>query len=274
MTLIIDSGSTKMHLCLLAPDGSIREFELPGVNALTADEASLRATLSALGLPRLRSVFFYGAGVTSAAVAEKIIRALPPAENAEVCGDLLGAARALLGRRRGVACILGTGSNTGLYDGSAIVKNIPPLGYILGDEASGANLAINFLRALYRGELEPELLPLFERETGLTYGDILARVYRPEPDAPRANAFLASLIPFIRSHCGDFPLLRSKIERIFSGFFRDIVSRYDCADVALTGGIAGAFEAELRRACPPELKIIKVEARPMAGLVNFHSTHD
>lgn len=267
MKLIVDSGSTKMHLCLLAPDGSVREFELPGVNALTATDADLRESFLSLGLPRLRSVYFYGAGVTSDAVAERVRRALPESDSVEIYGDLLGAARALLGHERGVACILGTGSNTGLYDGHEIVANIPPLGFILGDEASGANIAIRFLRGLYRGEFEPELRDLFERETGLSYSDVLDGVYR----RPRPNAFLASLVPFIHGHSAEFPLLHALICRILEDFFKNLVSRYGESDVALTGGVAAAFEAEIRRACPAELSIVRIEARPMAGLIKFHS---
>lgn len=267
MKLIVDSGSTKMHLCLLASDGSVRDFEVPGVNALTATVTELEEIFSSLDLPPLRSVYFYGAGVTSPAVADKVRAALPPAETVEVAGDLLAAARALFGTRRGVACILGTGSNTGLYDGKEIIANVPPLGYILGDEASGANLGIRFLRALYREELEPPLRQLFETETGLTYADVLDGVYR----RPRANAFLASMVPFIRCHSGDFPLLQSLIEGASAEFWRKVVKKYECSDVALTGGVAAAFEPELRKTCPKDISIISIEARPMAGLVKFHS---
>ncbi len=267
MQLIVDSGSTKMHLCLLAPDGSTREFELPGVNALTAAAADLRESFSSLGLPRLRAVYFYGAGVTSVEVAARIRCCLPDADTVEVESDLLAAARSLLGHSRGVACILGTGSNTGLYDGRAIVGNIPPLGYILGDEASGANIAIRFLRGLYRGEFEPSLRDLFERETGLTYSGVLEGVYR----RPRANAFLASLVPFIRRHSTSFPLLQASLDSIFGDFFRTLVGRYGETDVALTGGVAAAFEPEIRRACPAGLSIVRIEGRPMRGLVKFHS---
>lgn len=267
MKLIVDSGSTKMHLCLLASDGIARDFEVPGVNALTATETELGEIFSSLDLPPLRSVHFYGAGVTSPAVAEKVRAALPAAETVEVAGDLLAAARALFGTHRGVACILGTGSNTGLYDGREIIANVPPLGYILGDEASGANLSGRFLRALYRGELEPQVRQLFETETGLTYTDVLDGVYR----RPRANAFLASMVPFIRSHSGDFPLLQSLIEGAFTEFWWKVVKKYECSDVALTGGVASAFEPELRKTCPADISIIRIEARPMAGLVKFHS---
>lgn len=267
MKLIVDSGSTKMHLCLLAPDGVVRDFELPGVNALTATEAELRQVFSSLDLPPLQAVYFYGAGVTSPAVADKVKTALPRANTVEVEGDLLAAARALFGTRCGVACILGTGSNTGLYDGKEIIANVPPLGYILGDEASGANIAIRFLRALYRDEVDLPLRRLFETETGLTYADVLDRVYR----CARANAFLASLVPFIRCHSGEFPLLQELIEGAFADFWRKVVKKYDCNDVALTGGVASAFESELRKTCPSDISIISIEPRPMAGLVKFHS---
>lgn len=267
MKLIVDSGSTKMHLCLLAPDGSFREFEAPGVNALTVAENTLSDLFRSLNLPSLQSVTFYGAGVATPEIADKVRRALPPAPQVEVCSDLLGAARALLGRQRGVACILGTGSNTGLYNGSEITRNIPPLGFILGDEGSGANLGLNLLRAIYRGTLGPDMRNLFESETGLTYADVLERVYR----GPQPNRFLASLVPWIRSHASEFASLNRLVTDAFARFFSEMAGQYGETRIALTGGVAAAFEPELRRACPPGLEITEICARPMPGLIKYHS---
>lgn len=258
-----------MHLCLLGPDGNVRsQQELPGINALTVAEDYLRGLFSSLDLPRLRAIRFYGAGVVSAPVAEKIRRALPAAPEVEVESDLLGAARSLLGHGRGVACILGTGSNTGLYDGSRIVSQVPPLGFILGDEGSGANLGRLLVRDLYRNRLDPGLRELFERETGLTYADVLDAVYR----RPQANRFLASLVPFIRRHCNthDFPRLEAMVSNAFEGFFSEMAGTYGETRIAITGGLAAAFADEIHRACPREMEITRITDRPMSGLITYH----
>lgn len=269
MKLIIDSGSTKMHLCLLAPDGSHHQWERPGVNALTASPEELRAIFSNEEWPRLRRVYFYGAGMTGTDVRDKITGALPPADLCpEIESDLLGAARALFpGGQHGIACILGTGSNSGLFDGRAITRNIPPLGFIIGDEGSGTSIAKNFLRRLYRGEYPPELLTLFEQELGLTYADVLQGVYR----RPAANRFLASLTRFIKSHIDSFPALRETVIESFDSFQTNVTARYGERRIGFIGGIAVAFREELLRVFSPQYQIIDIQERPMDGLIKYHS---
>lgn len=269
MKLIIDSGSTKMHLCLLARDGSHREWERPGVNALTTSADELKAVFSEEKLPELDFVFFYGAGMVGSEVREKVKNALPPAKiRVEVESDLLGAARALFpGHDDGVACIMGTGSNSGYYNGFTIERNIPPLGFIMGDEGSGADIGRRFLRLLYRGEFDPEVRSIFERETGLSYTDVLNHVYRQ----PQPNRFLASMIPFIREHIKQFPYLRKPVHDSFWDFYWNVLCHYGKKRLGFVGGVAAAFKEEVIYVFDRECSVFDVQGRPMDGLIKFHS---
>ncbi len=269
MKLIIDSGSTKMHLCLLAPDGSTRQWERPGVNALTASADELKAIFSAEEWPELRFVHFYGAGMIGDEVREKVKSALPPAKiEVEVESDLLAAARALYpGHEHGVAVILGTGSNSGFYNGYRIERNIPPLGFAIGDEGSGADIGRRFLRLLYRGEFDPEVRSIFEKETGLTYSDVLDHVYRQ----PSPNRFLASMVPFIVRHIPEFPYLRKPVHDSFWDLYWNVLCHYGQKRLAFVGGVAEALKEEVFYVFDRECSVFDVQGRPMEGLIKFHA---
>ena len=164
------------------------------------------------------SVYFYGSGVRpeqETPMADLLRGALPKVDMVEAHTDLLGAARALCGDNYGIASILGTGANSCLYDGKRILMNTPALGYILGDEGSGAVLGKRFLHDLYGGLLSEELKMCFERETGLSLSQIIDRVYRQ----PLANRFLASLSKFIHGHLSDPAVHHSQQTQVSSQFY-------------------------------------------------------
>lgn len=263
MTLLIDLGGTKMAFCLIGADGSAHEWERPGLSPLRASDAELQAAFESIApyAQALTSIHLYGGGITDPTVAARLRRFLPQGVEAEVASDLLGAARSLLGSAPGVACILGTGSNSGLYDGREITRNIPPLGYILGDEGSGASLGRRLLRTIYRqGTLRSE----FEAEMGLTYPEVIRRTYAE----PAANRFLASLTPFIAAH---IDRLEHVVIEEFELFIGGIVKQYGSPCVAFTGGVAAAFETQLRQVCQKhQLSVVAITARPMPGLLQFH----
>jgi N-acetylglucosamine kinase-like BadF-type ATPase len=165
-------------------------------------------------------------------------RVFPQATSVIADSDLMGAAIALYGHRPGIACILGTGANSGLYDGTCIVAHTNPMGYILGDEGSGASLGKNFLNLLYKNHLPPALLHEFESSTGLTYAQVIQRVYRE----PLAARFLASLSPFIHDHL-HVPALRAMVSDLFQSFFRLHIAPYRAtlkASEPLTVGFVGS----------------------------------
>ena len=199
----------------------------------------------------MTSVRFYGAGCgeTFPEASEKLRRELEAhfgTTDITVESDLLGAARALWGRGEGIACILGTGSNSCLCRDGEILKNVPPLGYVLGDEGSGAVLGRNLVNGIFKGHIP--LKEEFLAAHGLNYEEIIRRVYRE----PYANRFLASFAPFIRAHI-DRPEIRELVLRSFRDFASRNLSRYPAElPVSLLGGVAAHFEALLREALEAE----------------------
>lgn len=281
MKLIADAGSTKIDWCVISDDGRCHGFTSEGVNALMADDDALN-THFARALNSLGSapdeVWYYGAGCVDEAVCERVETALRrvlhtrPEAVVEADSDLLGAARALCGHEAGIACILGTGSNTGLYDGCEITDHVPSMGYVLGDEGSGAAIGKALISAIYRRVLTDDLRKEFEAEAGLDYGGILRRIY----SQPGANTFLASFVPFVAGHI-QHGCVRRLVAEEFRRFFTSTIRAYGSAALDLpihfTGGVATTFSDILRQSATlcGFNTIEKIEARPMAGLIQYHT---
>ena len=274
MKLIADSGSTKTDWCVV--DGGEVVFRTvgQGINPLQqgidAIENVIKAELVTLfGDARsIAEIEFYGAGCRDGMVPrmERLLRKLfVNAVKVEVCSDVLGAARALFGGREGIACILGTGANSCLYDGERITANVPPLGYVLGDEGSGAVLGRLFVNGLFKGGLPESLRDEFLEDTGLTLAEIIRKVYRE----PLANRFLAGMSVFIHNHLENNEL-RALVVENFRNFFRRNVALYGRVDlpVRAVGSIAFYYERELHEAAEAEgFRVDKVIKSPMEGLV-------
>ena len=270
--LIADGGSTKIDWTVVSGI-SQKTFRSPGINPVLWDIGKIEQMLQE-GLPHeilsdVESVYFYGAGClgrSAEKMQEALMRVVAHDAEIEVESDLLGAARALFSNERGIACILGTGSNSALYDGKEIISNIHPLGYILGDEGSGASIGKHFLNALYKGRLPESLRKDFEIETGLTYDDVIDHVYRQ----PIANKFLASLVTFVskrRKECAE--LLNEEFDNFIE---KDILPYNHCElPVGIVGGVGYEFYEELKEIfLRHRLKLNKVVARPMENLVDYH----
>ena len=276
MKLIADSGSTKTDWCVT--DGEyivsrvvgqgINPFQQTGEDVENIIRGELVDKMECAG--KISEIEFYGAGCRDDKVLllERMLRKLfVNAGRIEVCSDVLGAARALFGSREGIACILGTGANSCLYDGRRITANVPPLGYILGDEGSGAVLGRLFINAMFKGGLSPALRDEFLAETGLTLADIINKVYRE----PLANRFLAGTSVFIHDHLDDKDLSALVIEN-FKSFFRRNVDLYGRRDlpVGAVGSIAYYYEEQLRAAAEEEgYKVAMVIKSPMDSLVKM-----
>lgn len=279
MKLIADSGSTKTDWCVLSEKGVELSVKTQGVNPFHQKEqvimdiinGELFPQLEPIGAAAITEILFYGSGCNeaNAPVLQSILKKVFGDEvEAFVYSDLLAAARAVCGRSEGIACIMGTGVNSCLYDGNVIVSNTPPLGYILGDEGSGAVLGRMFLNALYKGFLPQEMTGEFESWISMGYQDIITRIYRE----PMANRFLASIAPFIHEHL-DVPAVRSIVTDNFRDFFRRNVVQYDTAvmPVGAMGSIAYFFQDELREAAVAEgFTISRILRSPMEGLLEFH----
>ena len=279
MILIADSGSTKTDWLLTDEEGSRKSvYKTQGINPFHQDEDTISQILLQELLPQLKAeeavvddVFFYGSGVRpelACTMAKALHHALPSASHIEANGDLLGAARGLLGSDAGVACILGTGANSCLYDGQTIIANTPPLGFILGDEGSGAVLGISLINAIYKGRLPQAVIDDFEQFTGMTLADVVDRVYR----RPLANRWLASLSPFIHSHL-QISEVRQLVINNFSLFLTRNVLPYKCENlpVSFVGSIAWYYIDELKKAVADSgLTWGKVEKSPLEGLAEYH----
>ena len=277
MFLIADSGSTKTDWALVGPGGAVTSLKTQGINPVHQSEQAISAILRDELLPQLGHVdvdrvFFYGSGVRPdrEPLMSSLLRAATGAEDVMAKGDLLGAARALCGRSEGLACILGTGANSCLFDGEKIVANTPPLGYILGDEGSGAVLGRELLGALYKGLLPQELLSVFESEMAMTLTDVIERVYRQ----PMPNRFLASLSPFIHSH-----LQVEGVQRMVVGCFRSFLRRnvvpYQRPDLPLkaVGSVAHYYREQLAQAAKEEGYTLGMTMRsPLKALVAYHAS--
>lgn len=284
MILIADAGSTKIDWCVVSPGGETRLFTSEGVNALLADDEELHRRF-ALALNSVTSspsaIYYYGAGCVDSEVCAKVERALrrvlrpAPAAEVGVHTDLLGAARGLCGEEAGIVCILGTGSNSGLYDGIGMADHVPSLGYVLGDEGSGASIGRRIINAAYRRAVPPEVRIDMERYLGMDYGAILRRVYSGQPGV---NTFLASLVPFVLDNIQHDGVRRLVAEE-FRLFFTRAVAAYGPAAASLPihfiGGVAMTFSDVLTQTATllGYTNIGKIEGRPMAGLISFHSRH-
>lgn len=218
------------------------------------------------------AVFFYGAGVRPE-MAERmqiIVGEVTQTAHVEVQGDLLGAARALFGKEEGIACILGTGSNSGLYDGKDIVQNTPPLGFILGDEGSGAVMGKRFVADLCKGLMPTGLMEEFKRFTHQDVADIIDAVYRQ----PLPNRYLAQTTGFIHQHLHIKEVSNLVVDN-FRDFFRRNLVQYQRRDlpVRMIGSIAFHFQEQLTQAAEMEgFALDAVQQGPMEGLVAFHGS--
>lgn len=221
---------------------------------------------------KVKQIAFYGAGCTKALspiVGEALAVAFPSA-SIKVESDLLGAAHAVCGHEEGIACILGTGANSCLYDGEHIVANIPPLGYILGDEGSGAVLGKMLLNGIFKGDLSAEIRDLYLEWSGLTYPEIIDKVYRQ----PLANRFLAGSSKFIKENL-QYAELEGLVRYNFDTFFKNNILKYTMSSIRVisaVGGIASAFEEQLRASADSfGYKVGKVLSSPIDGLIEYYS---
>ena len=278
MIVIADSGSTKTEWCFI-DNGIVRERVVSnGINPyfetiddIIAEVKSVFARFYFGGI--ISNVFFYGAGCTpdkSDIVRYCISKVVGEEVMIEVNSDLLGAARALFTKERGIACILGTGSNSCYYNGEYIEENISPLGFILGDEGSGAVIGKLFIGALLKNQFGEDYKTKFLLECNLSPEEIIDRVYRK----PFPNRFLASLSPFIPKYTSD-ERIYTLILNCFKEFFKRNVMQYDYLNlnIAFIGSIAFYYKDILIEAAKElGISINKIEISPIKGLVEYHST--
>ena len=276
MIIIADSGGSKIDWRLLKKNGQIEQAHSAGFNPYYQPIDDLHNSIKQVLIPvveeTVTKVFFYGAGVSSEKNQETIKLAFAeffPGAYTEVGWDLLAAARALCGNEPGIACIMGTGSNSCLYDGEKITGNVANLGWILADEGSGANIGRKFLVDYLRLKQPANIAQAFKERFPLTREEFLEKVYQQE----RPSAFLASFTRFIFQHLKD-PYCYKLIYNSFSEFYEEVVMRYDnyqSYKVHFTGSIAFYFSDILRQVAADKGVTVKnIMEGPIAGLTLFH----
>jgi N-acetylglucosamine kinase-like BadF-type ATPase len=277
MILIADSGSTKTHWCLIENGVEMAHFFSKGINPFYQPEEEIGKEIDSILLPEIKtskveSIYFYGAGCSFPDKIKMVSNQLGLRfHNAliEVQSDLLAAARSLFINKEGIACILGTGSNSCYYDGVNIVKNISPLGFILGDEGSGAVLSKMFVSDCLKNQIPSVLKEKFFKKYDLTPQIILEKVYKES----FPNRYLASFTPFLSENI-DEPSILNIVYSGFNAFFERNVMQYPLSGlkVSFVGSVAFYFENVLRDSATVKgIEIEQIVQNPMEGLIRYHS---
>lgn len=277
MIVVADSGSSKTDWVFIGEDGSQQSLESAGFNPVLHSAAEISEELATRFrdlsfLDNVEQVFFYGSGCWDQKRADVIIEGTRPFfPNAQLLveHDLLGAARATCGQEPGIACILGTGSNSCLFDGAQITDNVTNLGYLMGDEGSGTHMGKMIIRAFFYRELPPELESGMRERFPGGKTDILDKIYESE----KPNLFLASFSGWINENI-HHPYLQSLVMRSFGKFLDRQVCKYEGhahLPVHFVGSIAYHFREQLIE-CAAErgLHIGKILPKPVGELVKYH----
>jgi N-acetylglucosamine kinase-like BadF-type ATPase len=276
MILIADSGSTKTHWCVCERGIILKHIFTKGINPFYQSVEEIKLEIESRLVPELKEfqinhIYFYGAGCFFADKSAMVGAALGVFFNdiiIEIYSDLLGAARALFGKSKGIACILGTGSNSCYFDGVEIVENVSPLGFILGDEGSGAVLGKILIADCLKNQLPIQLKDKLLKQFDLTPAIILEKVYKQ----PFPNRFLATLSPFLLENIAE-PSIFNIVYDSFDAFFVRNVMQYtlDNKEVGFVGSVAYYFKDCLEIVASERgIKISKIEQSPMNGLVEYH----
>ena len=274
--LIADSGSTKAEWCLL--DGKKRKtIYTQGISPYFLNTDQIQQLLEAELKKKLNKVepdeiYYYGTGVNNPENVKSIKLALKKTfikATISINNDLLGAAKALCGNEKGVACILGTGSNSCYYNGKKIIKNSPGLGFILGDEGSGAYMGKKVVQYYLYNTFDPDLMDRFNAKYNTSRVEILDAVYKKA----LPNRYLASFVPFLIENRGHF-MIENIIEDAFNDFFFNHIYKYReswTLPIHFIGSVAFGFKDVLKEMCNSyELQLGRVLKNPMDGLVRFH----
>ena len=275
--LIADSGATKAEWCLLHK-GRQRTLFTQGISPYFLNAAQISELLLKELIPKMKKisvdeVYYYGTGCANpnnARLVKKAIQQVFKKARIEVDHDLTAAARALCIKQKGVACILGTGSNSCFYNGKKIVKNSPGLGYILGDEGSGAYLGKKVIQYYLYKTFDEELIAKFDAKYVTNMVEILENVYK----RPMPNRYLASFSIFLAENRGHY-MIENIIEDGLNDFFFNHLCKYReswTLPISFVGSVAFGFKDVLQKLCSVyEFELGRVLKNPMKGLIEYHS---
>ncbi|MEO1021392.1 MAG: hypothetical protein AAFW89_02520 [Bacteroidota bacterium] len=275
--LVADSGGSTTSWIWQKKDGSIGELTTAGLHPLHIDQNErllvLKQVMHALQGTSIQQLHFYGAGLVTDSDS-KPLRDFFQAEGVPECwfySDLLGAARATLGTRKGMVAILGTGTHVARFDGREMEQHIPPLGFALGDEGSGADLGRRFIKGYFYGQFPSALNLLIEEQFALSRSEVLNAVYQE----PGPNRYLASYVPFLKKHQEEEP-----INRLITDAFQELIHtqflplKTDVKTVGLVGGVATHFQDILIPLLAEHgFDVESVLHNPVYALFQYHQTN-
>ena len=278
VTLIADSGATKCEWCLLVDGKKKKTIITDGLSPYFLTAAQITSLLEKHLLPKIKNfppknIFFYGTGLANPAnakVINSVLKSLFTKANIEINHDLTAAARALCGKQKGIACILGTGANAGYYNGNKIAKNSPGLGYVLGDEGSGAYLGKKVLQYFLYKTFDEELMNMFDKKYNLDRAAILNKVYKE----PTPNSYIASFTDFLVENRGHY-MIENIIEDGLNDFFFTHLNKLNESwlhPIHFVGSVAYGFKDVLKQLAEGyEIELGKIVKSPMDGLIEYHS---
>lgn len=288
MIIIVESGATKTDWCAVAADGSVIPVRTAGMNIATMPIEAIKAIINEAA-PQLNpngekvtELHYYAAGLIIPEgekippVAKNLDASLKeyfPDAEMEYASDLLDAARAVCGHKPGIAAIMGTGSNSCLYDGKNIVKNVRSAGFILGDEGGGACLGKMFMADFLKGLVPEPVSGEFARDFQVDYFTVVQKVYKS--DAP--SKYLGEFAPWIMARYDSCDYVRELVDRNFRNFIERALSQYDIRKypVGVVGGFGYAHQEKLRKvAAEYGIRFSEIIATPIEGLIKYHTSNE
>ena len=275
MILIADSGSTKTDWRIINSKGQISQAKCGGINPYYHDYATILVEIQSI-LPQIQSkiseVYFYGAGCSTDENIKKVHQAISkvfPEAAVTINHDLLAAAHALCGEEEGIACILGTGTNSCLYDGQQIIDNIASLGYAIGDEGGGSHIGKRLISDYLRRDMPKKISNKIDKRFELSKNEVLKRVYLEEG----GSKYLASFSKFVFQNIKE-PYMYRLVYESFVEFFERNIMKYENHQnykVHFMGSVAFYYSDILRQVANDKGIIVRnIIESPIAGLTLYH----
>jgi len=275
MRLIIDAGSTKMGWILMEGTEVKAHFVTKGFNPNYSDRQDLIETCQSASLPdEIQSVHYYGTGCgneQNCQIVKEVFQNHFSDAKIYVTHDLMAVCHAVLGHDKGIACILGTGSNSCVYDGIDIVEKAVSLGYLVGDEGSGMHIGREVVRAYFYGFMPEELRQQFDATYRLELKDFIQRLYHDE----QPSKYLASFAKFAGEHQNE-PFIHDLVKGCFKAFIEAFVLRFEgCKEMKISfiGSVAYHFKNILRECLADDgFMLGEIMQTPAEGLIRYYQS--
>ena len=282
MKLIADSGATSIDWCLIDGNQVLKQFKTQGINANYLSEEEIQTIISQasslldLYKAKIKVIHFYGAGCAKSIKQEMMCRHLKTiSQNAAIFveGDTLGAAISIFGEDKGICCILGTGSNTCIYEQRKIKKSILSLGYIFGDEGSGTYIGKMILKNFLKNKFPVDLEETFFQTYQKNKSEIITDLYA----AQKTNAYFSQFSRFASEHI-EHPYINELVKECFRTFFNEQVLPFEehkTWPIGFVGSVAKVFEKQLYIVAEEyHINIYKIIQNPIIGLIEYYQQHE